>query len=106
MPPVSAPSQREFSRWFDGCQAEGDQDSEVLEPMRDPVCGMELGARDAVASAVAGRRRFYFCCLRCHAAFLDTPHRFAGWPGGPCGRPQAAVSTRTGVGPEPCHLSS
>ncbi|HEX7949577.1 MAG TPA: YHS domain-containing protein [Candidatus Limnocylindrales bacterium] len=74
--------------------------------MRDPVCGMELAVRDAVASAVTDGRQFYFCCLRCHAAFLDTPHRFAGWAGDPSGRPPAAVSTRTSVGPEPCHLAS
>ena len=76
------------------------------EPMRDPVCGMELGVRDAVASAVIEGRRFYFCCLRCHAAFLDTPHRFVGWADDPVGPPRAVVATRTNVGLEPCQVAS
>lgn len=74
--------------------------------MRDPVCGMVLGVRDAVASAVTEGRCFYFCCLRCHAAFLDTPHRFVGWAGDPLSLPHAAVPTRTTAGLEPCHFAS
>jgi YHS domain-containing protein len=76
------------------------------ELMTDPVCGMDLGVRGAIASAVTEGRRFYFCCLRCHAAFLDTPHRFVGWAGDPSRPLRTAVATRTRVGLEPCHFAS
>ena len=51
--------------------------------MRDPVCGMDIPLHDAAATAMTEGRRLYFCCFRCHAAFLDTPHRFIGWAGDP-----------------------
>jgi YHS domain-containing protein len=75
--------------------------------VRDPVCGMEIGSRLSVATAVSEERRFHFCCLRCYAAFLDTPHSYVGWVGrgepadtGPTGK------TATNRGPEPCHFES
>ena len=47
----------------------------------DPVCQMEIPAEQAVASATLdGWRRFYFCSLACHEAFLDLPHAYVGWP--------------------------
>ena len=46
----------------------------------DPVCQMEIHAGQAVASATLdGGRRFYFCSLACHEAFLDLPHAYVGW---------------------------
>jgi YHS domain-containing protein len=39
------------------------------ELVKDPVCGMDIETQRAVASAMAEDRRFYFCCLRCQAAF-------------------------------------
>jgi YHS domain-containing protein len=88
----------------------------MLDLKTDPVCGMEIGSRDAVASAVTDGRRFYFCCLRCHAAFLDAPHRYVGWAsdpprlphaqGGSFARAGATNGTRTGPGLEPCHFAS
>jgi YHS domain-containing protein len=46
----------------------------------DPVCEMEIRAEQAVAVAtLEGGRRFYFCSLACHEAFLDLPHAYVGW---------------------------
>lgn len=53
----------------------------MTDPETDPVCGMQIASAAAVASAVTEGQRFLFCCSRCHAAFLDTPHRFVGWTG-------------------------
>ena len=75
------------------------------ELIRDPVCGMDIGADEAVASVVADQRRFYFCCLRCQAAFMDTPHRYVGWAWEPIHRLPAPVpDTRSNL--EPCHFAS
>ena len=83
--------------------------------MQDPVCGMAIRLGDAVASAVIEERRFHFCCLRCHAAFLDTPHRYVGWAGDPprslCGQddwpthPASIEATATVGGPASCHFA-
>ena len=86
------------------------------ELMRDPVCGMELGLRDAAASVASEGQRFYFCCLRCHAAFLDTPHRFVGWANDPPRPVRAPDGWLTHPGTQrprttspvagPCHFAS
>ena len=88
----------------------------MLDLKTDPVCGMEIGFRDAVASAVTDGQDFYFCCFRCHAAFKDTPHRYVGWAGDPprlmrtqngrSARGGSMSGTMTGPGFEPCHLAS
>ena len=78
----------------------------MLDVMRDPVCGMEIPLHDAAASAVTEGRRFYFCCLRCHAAFLDTPHRFIGWAGDPSPVLGAAIPAPSSVSVDPCHFAS
>lgn len=79
----------------------------MLDVRTDPVCGMQMGSRDAFASASSDGERFYFCCFRCEAAFLDTPHRYAGWAGerpretgGQSGWSELAGST-SGTTPEP-----
>lgn len=82
----------------------------------DPVCGMQIASDDAVASTVTEGQRFLFCCSRCHAAFLDTPHRFAGWAGdAPHGLPapdgwstREAATTRPPIAPglAPCQFES
>ena len=84
--------------------------------MKDPVCGMEIGLRDAIASAMTEGQRFYFCCFRCHAAFLDTPHRYVGWAGDPSRqlhaqddwsvRAGAMSGTTTSPSLEPCRFAS
>jgi YHS domain-containing protein len=76
------------------------------EQVEDPGCGMDIETQRAVASATAEGRRFYFCCLRCQAAFLDTPHRYVGWPGDPARLPAAAVATGRRPGLEPCHFAT
>lgn len=73
--------------------------------VKDPVCGMDLETHRAVASATAEDRRFHFCCLRCQAAFLDTPHRYVGWPGDPI-QPAAALATGRRARLEPCHFAT
>jgi YHS domain-containing protein len=73
--------------------------------MRDPVCGMDIGIHEAVASVATEERHFYFCCLGCHAAFLDTPHRYVGWAEDPIRPlPAAVASGRSSF--EPCHYAS
>ena len=83
---------------------------------RDPVCAMEIGIREVMATAVTQGHRSSFCCFRCHAAFLDAPHRYAGFAGDPSRlvrvqdgwstRPGATIETTTSPGPEPCHFAS
>lgn len=68
----------------------------------DPVCGMEIRLGDTFATAVTDGRRFHFCCPRCHAAFLDTPHRYVGWPGDSAESARAAVVSRTRLRRERC----
>lgn len=78
----------------------------MLDVMRDPVCGMDVPLHDAVANAVAEGRRFYFCCVRCHAAFLDTPHRFIGWADDPSPVLGAAIAAPSNVSMRPCEFAS
>ena len=83
---------------------------------QDPVCGMAISLGDVVASAVIDERRFYFCCLRCHGAFLDTPHRCSGWAGDPPRMPRgqdivlaharSIEPTATGPRLASCHFAS
>lgn len=81
----------------------------------DPVCGMQIASDAAVASSVTDGQRFVFCCSRCHAAFLDMPHRFVGWGGDAPHAPSARDGLSTGEpaaqqliarGLEPCHFES
>jgi YHS domain-containing protein len=74
--------------------------------LRDPVCGMDVALRDAVASAMIEDERFYFCCLRCHAAFLDTPHRFVGWAGDPHRPLAATAAAQSSSSVEHCRFAS
>ena len=78
----------------------------MLDVMRDPVCGMDIPLHDAAASAVTEGRRFYFCCPRCHAAFLDTPHLFAGWPRDHPPSIPVAVATGARHSLNACHVAS
>lgn len=77
----------------------------MLEQTLDPVCGMAIATGNAVASTVTDGRRFYFCCSRCQAAFLDTPHRFVGWADDPADPFRPAVVTRTSPGLERCQFA-
>lgn len=40
---------------------------------KDPVCGMDLDEKRAVATAVYGGKTYYFCSDRCKATFEKTP---------------------------------
>ena len=51
----------------------------MIERVRDPVCRMEIRLDQAVEAAFFEGQRVYFCSATCHAAFLDTPHRYRGW---------------------------
>lgn len=63
----------------------------VRAAVLDPVCRMEIRQEQVVASAtVDGWRRFDFCSLPCHEAFLDTPHAFVGWADRQGDRPKEA----------------
>ena len=84
--------------------------------LQDPVCGMAISLGDAVASATLEERRFHFCCPGCHAAFLDTPHRYIGWavdpPHSPFGQDHLPAHARSiaappfGPGHASCHFAS
>ena len=78
----------------------------MAEQMRDPVCGMDIRTNEAIASATSEGRRFYFCCLGCHAAFLDTPHRYVGWAGYPSRLVEPAVAAGRRSTFELCHFAS
>jgi uncharacterized protein len=43
----------------------------------DPICGMQVGASDAPASAMHDRKRIYFCSDRCHERFEVDPERYS-----------------------------
>ena len=47
----------------------------------DPVCGMTIRRRDAVAREAHDAGAFYFGSHACHDAFLKDPHRY-GHPTG------------------------
>lgn len=76
------------------------------DAMQDPVCGMEIEIHQAVASVVTEGRRYFFCCPRCHAAFLDTPHRYVGWAEDPTGPLPALVATGVRSNFESCRFAS
>lgn len=61
-------------------------DAEMLGAARDPVCRKVIGRLEPIAAQTSEGRRFYFCSSSCHAAFVDTPHRYVGWPRNPRGR--------------------
>jgi len=44
--------------------------------MKDPVCLMEVGLRDAGAMAVHQGRAYYFCSSGCRKQFIDDPEKY------------------------------
>jgi Cu2+-exporting ATPase len=48
----------------------------MAETVRDPVCGMEIDPKDAVATEELDGTTFYFCSAACHNAFVRDPHRY------------------------------
>lgn len=43
----------------------------------DPVCGMKIERRDAVAPAEFQGRTCYFCCEDCKETFQEDPAEYA-----------------------------
>lgn len=43
---------------------------------KDPVCGMEIDPKEAVATRVHDGRTFYFCSQNCVDQFDADPHRY------------------------------
>jgi len=48
----------------------------VVEPARDPVCGMTVDPNRAAHHAQHRGRDFYFCCAGCRERFLAGPERY------------------------------
>lgn len=45
--------------------------------VKDPVCGMEIAPKDAVATEVHEGQTIYFCSTACYEIFVADPHRWA-----------------------------
>ena len=48
----------------------------MADTVTDPVCGMQIRPRDAVAQEEHDGQTFYFCSHACHDTFLKDPHRY------------------------------
>jgi xanthine dehydrogenase accessory factor len=58
-------------------RSEQDYESNALSStFTDPVCGMEVDARESSLSSKYKRRLFYFCCASCKQAFDQNPEKF------------------------------
>ncbi|MEW6231757.1 MAG: heavy metal translocating P-type ATPase [Chloroflexota bacterium] len=69
--------------------------------VKDPVCGMEIEAKDAVASHSYGGRTYYFCSQACEGQFLEKPEFYVAPSAEPVG------SLTTGYNPDlpsPVHV--
>lgn len=44
---------------------------------KDPVCGMALDEKDAVATEEYEGTRYHFCSHDCHAKFVASPATYA-----------------------------
>jgi len=45
---------------------------------KDPVCGMEIDEKKAVASLIYGGQTYYFCAHACKLAFDRDPEKYTG----------------------------
>ena len=43
---------------------------------KDPVCGMRVDEKKAVAKAIYERRTYYFCAQACKRAFEKNPEKY------------------------------
>ena len=48
----------------------------MAETVKDPVCGMELDAREATNMVEHESRTYSFCSPGCKAAFVQDPQRY------------------------------
>ena len=46
--------------------------------VKDPVCGMEIDASDAVAQMSFQGNTYFFCCEKCRQAFEADPGKYVG----------------------------
>ena len=65
--------------------------------VKDPVCGMDIEAQNAVATREHMGTTYYFCSDQCVATFDGDPHKYAHPE--PKSAPQAVASATTGVNP-------
>lgn len=56
--------------------AAGEQETDMTEPVTDPVCQMVIDPADAAASEEHEGQTFYFCSHQCHETFKADPHRY------------------------------
>ena len=47
---------------------------DMVDKVKDPVCGMEIHPENAAATEEHEGRTFYFCSRACHDAFVNDPH--------------------------------
>jgi Cu+-exporting ATPase len=45
--------------------------------VKDPVCGMTIDSKDAVAQAKYEGKTYYFCSEQCRKTFEGAPQRYA-----------------------------
>ena len=48
--------------------------------VKDPVCGMDIDKKKALASLIHGGITYFFCSLRCNEDFQKNPDRYTGRP--------------------------
>ena len=46
--------------------------------MKDPVCGMDVDEKKAVASLVYEGKTYFFCAQACKRAFERDPEKYVG----------------------------
>ena len=49
-----------------------------MAPVKDPVCGMTIDEKDAVATSEHRGKRYYFCSQDCKQEFDQNPDDYAG----------------------------
>ena len=48
----------------------------TVKQVKDPVCGMVIGASEAAAKVEHGNHTHYFCSQKCKEAFEKDPARY------------------------------
>ena len=56
----------------------GTYGGEVKKMAKDPVCGMEVDEKKAVATSQHMGKTYYFCAPGCKKAFDADPEKYAG----------------------------
>ena len=60
----------------------------MAEPVKDPVCGMEVDPETAAAKSEHKGTAYYFCAEACKSQFDADPAKYAGAPA-PAAAPEA-----------------